>query len=79
MAQPQPVQASRQKPVAAEMMKDEKYGSAGQIMSLPAAKLIALLQDGSASVYAKARRSSWVMGRIRAIADMTGELDARSG
>lgn len=50
-----PVQASRQAPVAAEMMKDEKYGSAAQIMALPAAKLGALLQDPGASVYARAK------------------------
>src|ERR1035437_5835385 len=57
-----PVQASRQAPVAAEMMKDEKYGSAAQIMALPAAKLGALLQDPGASVYARARASERVGG-----------------
>lgn len=51
---PVPVQASRVKPVAAEMMKDEKYGAA-QIMALPGAKLAALLQDPGASVYARAK------------------------
>jgi len=51
----QPVQASRQKPVAAEMMKDDKYGSAAQIMALPLPKLVAVLQDPNASVYAKAK------------------------
>jgi len=34
---------------------DEKYGSAAQIMTLPPAKLIAILKDPSASVYAKAK------------------------
>jgi hypothetical protein len=52
---PAAVQASRQKPVAAEMVKDEKYGGAAQIMALPAAKLTALLQDPGASVYARAK------------------------
>jgi HEAT repeat protein len=50
-----PVQASRIKPVATEMMKDGKYGTAAEIMALPAAKLIALLQDPGASVYARAK------------------------
>lgn len=37
------------------LMKDEKYGSADQIMALPAAKLVTLLQDSGASTYAKAK------------------------
>jgi hypothetical protein len=49
------VLVSRVKPVAAEMMRDEKYGSAAQIMALPAARLTALLQDSGASVYARAK------------------------
>ena len=52
---PAPVQPSRQQPVTAEMMKDEKYGSAAQIMSLPVARLTALLMDPAASVYARAK------------------------
>lgn len=36
-------------------MVDEKYGSAAQIMALPAAKLVAILEDPSASVYARAK------------------------
>ena len=52
---PAPVQASRQQPVTAEMMKDEKYGSAAQIMALPSARLTALLMDPAASVYARAK------------------------
>ena len=50
-----PVLPSRQKPVPSEMMKDDKYGGAAQVMSLPAASLIALLQDPGASVYARAK------------------------
>src|SRR5260370_25866633 len=52
---PAPVQASRQQPIAAEMMKDEKYGSASHIMALPAARLTALLVDPGASAYARAK------------------------
>lgn len=52
---PAPVQASRVQPLAAEMMKDEKYGTAAQIMALPASRLTALLQDPGASVYARAK------------------------
>ena len=37
------------------LMVDEKYGGAAQIMALPAAKLIAILQDPGASVYARAK------------------------
>lgn len=36
-------------------MKDEKYGSAEQMMALPADRLVALLNDPGASVYAKAK------------------------
>jgi len=36
-------------------MVDERYGSAAQIMALAPARLIAILQDPSASVYAKAK------------------------
>src|SRR5258708_12282576 len=52
---PAPVQASRQQPIAAEMMKDEKYGCASHIMALPAARLTALLVDPGASAYARAK------------------------
>jgi hypothetical protein len=55
MPQQQSVQASRQKPVAAEMMKDDKYGTAAQIVALPLPRLVAVLQDPGASVYAKAK------------------------
>jgi HEAT repeat protein len=37
------------------LMKDAHYGSAGDIMSLPAAKLVAILQDPDASVYVRAK------------------------
>jgi len=36
-------------------MVDEKYGSAADIMALPPAKLIAILKEAGASVYAKAK------------------------
>ena len=50
-----PVLPSRQKPEPSEMMKDDKYGGAAQVMSLPAASLVALLQDPGASMYARAK------------------------
>ena len=37
------------------LMVDEKYGSAAEIMVLPAAKLVAILQDRGASEYARAK------------------------
>ena len=43
------------KPVVAEMMKDDKYGTAAQIMMLPLPKLVELLSDPGASAYAKAK------------------------
>ncbi len=52
---PAPVMPSRQKPVATEMVKDPKYGSAAQIMALPPPKLTAVLQDPGASVFARAK------------------------
>jgi HEAT repeat protein len=36
-------------------MTDAKYGSAEEIMAMPAAKLVALLRDPAASTYAKAK------------------------
>lgn len=36
-------------------MVDDKYGSPAQIMALPPAKLVAILKDPQASVYAKAK------------------------
>jgi HEAT repeat protein len=41
--------------VPVQMMKDDKYGSAAEIMALPPAKLVSLLRDPNASVYAKAK------------------------
>jgi HEAT repeat protein len=64
---PQPVQPSRQKPVIEQMMKDDKYGSAVQIMALPLPKLVAVLQDPNASVYAKAKACQ----RLGVIGDRT--------
>jgi HEAT repeat protein len=52
-AQQQPV--SRIKPVMDQMMKDPKYGRAADIMALPTAKLVAILQDPGATVYARAK------------------------
>jgi hypothetical protein len=51
-------------------MKDPKYGSAAQIMALPAARLVELLQDSEASVYAKAKACQRlaVTGDRRAVA-----------
>ena len=60
-----PVQASRVKPVAAEMMKDAKYGTAAEIMARPGAGLTAILQDPGASVYARAKACQ----RLSAIGD----------
>jgi HEAT repeat protein len=37
------------------LMTDEKYGGAGEIMSLPAATLVAILRDPDASVYVRAK------------------------
>jgi HEAT repeat protein len=37
------------------LMKDEKYGSPEEIMKLPAARLVAILKDPQASVYARAK------------------------
>ncbi len=37
------------------LMKDDQYGSAGDIMLLPAAQLIAILRDPNASEYARAK------------------------
>lgn len=37
------------------LMKDDKYGGAGEIMSLPSGKLVAILRDPGASVYVKAK------------------------
>ncbi len=59
MAQEQPPEASKPKPaperVVIPPMVDEKYGSPAEIMALEPAKLIAILEDQAASVYAKAK------------------------
>jgi HEAT repeat protein len=49
------------------MMKDEKYGSAAQIMALPLPGLVALLQDSGASMYARAKACQ----RLAVIGDKT--------
>jgi HEAT repeat protein len=50
-----PQAAAKKKAPSVQMMKDEKYGSAAEVMALPPAKLVSLLQDAHASVYAKAK------------------------
>jgi HEAT repeat protein len=50
-----PFVAGQQRPADPAPMADEKYGTAPEIMALPPAKLIALLGDPGASVYAKAK------------------------
>jgi len=47
--------AGKRQPPPTQMMKDDKYGSAAEIMSLPPLKLLAVLQDQSASQYSKAK------------------------
>jgi HEAT repeat protein len=73
-----PVLPSRQKPVSSEMMKDDKYGGAAQIMSLPAASLIALLQDPGASVYARAKACQRlaIVGDKNAVPALAALLDS---
>src|SRR5438093_379267 len=53
----QPAAAAKPKPASAPapQMTDPKYGTSAQIMALPAASLITILQDPAASVYAKAK------------------------
>jgi HEAT repeat protein len=60
------------------MMKDNKYGGAAQIMSLPAASLIALLQDPGASVYARAKACQRlaVVGDKNAVPALAALLDS---
>ncbi len=66
--QPQPAQpVSRIKPSLEQMMKDPKYGRAKDIMSLPAPKLVALLKDPDATVYARAKACQ----RLAVIGDKT--------
>jgi HEAT repeat protein len=55
-------------PPKPQPLTDEKYGSASQIMALPLVKLIAVLQDPQASVYAKAK----VCQRLAVVGDKTG-------
>lgn len=50
-----PAQQKKAAKKADVAMTDDKYGSAAEIMALPAAKLAAILNDSSASVYAKAK------------------------
>jgi hypothetical protein len=73
-----PVLPSRQKPVPSDMMKDDRYGGAAQVMSLPAANLIALLQDSGASVYARAKACQRlaVVGDKSAVPALAALLDS---
>ncbi len=48
-------------------MVDEKYGSPAQIMTLPPAKLVAIIKDPGASVYAKAKACQ----RLAVVGDKT--------
>jgi HEAT repeat protein len=50
-----PPEAAKPKPVVIPPMTDPKYGSAEEIMSLPPAKLVAILRDPAASTYSKAK------------------------
>ena len=48
-------------------MADKKYGSPAEIMALPPAKLIAILEDSEASVYATAKACQ----RLAVVGDKT--------
>ncbi|MBI5280824.1 MAG: hypothetical protein HY858_04010 [Candidatus Solibacter usitatus] len=54
-AQPPAPAPAKPKPPVIPPMVDSQYGSAAQIMALPQAKLVAILKDAGASVYAKAK------------------------
>jgi hypothetical protein len=73
-----PVLPSRQKPVPSDMMKDDRYGGAAQVMSLPAANLLALLQDPGAGVYARAKACQRlaVVGDKSAVPALAALLDS---
>jgi len=62
-----PPQPAKPKPVAIPPMVDEKYGSPAQIMALPPAKLIGILKDSNASVYARAKACQ----RLAVVGDKT--------
>lgn len=47
--------AGQQRPPDPAPMADEKYGTAAKIMAMPPAKLVAILEDANASVYARAK------------------------
>ncbi len=53
--QPQPAPAKPKPAPPPPPMVDEKYGSPAQIMALPVAKLVGILKDPKASMYAKAK------------------------
>ena len=62
-----PPAAAQQRPPDPAPMVDEKYGDAAAIMALPAAKLVALLKDPGASVYARAKACQ----RLAVVGDRT--------
>ena len=65
---------------APQPMADPKYGTAEQMMALPAPKLVEILEDANASVYAKAKACQRlaVVGDRRAVASLGALLtDAR--
>jgi len=69
MSPQQPPAAAKPKPerVAPQPMVDAEYGSAKQIMGLPPARLIAILQEPKASAYAKAKACQ----RLAVVGDKT--------
>ncbi len=54
-AQQRPAAPAKPKPAAIPPMVDEKFGTAAEIMALAPARLVAILKDPGASVYAKAK------------------------
>ena len=60
-------QQTRPEPPAIAPMVDEKHGTAAQIMALPPARLVAILKDPNASVYAKAKACQ----RLAVVGDKT--------
>lgn len=64
---PGPAKPKPPEPVVIPPMVDEKYGSAAQMMTLPPARLIAILKDPEASVYAKAKACQ----RLAVVGDKT--------
>jgi len=72
----QPPEPPKPKPVVIPPMVDEKYGTPAQIMALPQEKLVAILKDPGASVYAKAKACQRlaVVGDKRAVPPLAALL-----